>query len=465
MKVTSNLSFLLRISSVVMPVVESIKGFGRKLSAATKPTSTIKHRELFDFAAAAQQHSNRGLKSALAPGLSQKRSAVTKRALKHQKALADSAVHEQNRGLQQADLTDPAVCEAFLTLLVGSDSACTCTEEGPSTECIDYLATCNFCDTLQGETACISSSFTEDTPSVFSSCITYKSGPFDNVICQTENRIDNTCTYTIDGTECSSCTVIDCDGESDYDIDCSNIIAGETWNLCTADIPETSMFLPFGSNNGRYRGDPICSEAGLGGGGEPDLTDPALCEAFLTLLVGPDSGCTCAEEEPSTECIDYLATCNFCDTLQGEDACISISLTEDTSSVVSGCITYESGPFDNVICETENFIDNTCTITIDGTECSSCTVIDCDGDTDYDIDCSNIIAGETWNLCTDTIPETSRFLAAGNNDRFEDPDCSEAGGGKGALALPTGGGNDSGGKALSFHVLSVVSLIAVAAFW
>jgi hypothetical protein len=92
-------------------------------------------------------------------------------------------------------------------------------------------------------------------------------------------------------------------------------------------------------------------------------------------------------------------------------------------------------------------------------------VIDCDGDTDYDIDCSNIIAGETWNLCTDTIPETSRFLAAGNNDRFEDPDCSEAGGGKGALALPTGGGNDSGGKALSFHVLSVVSLIAVAAFW
>jgi hypothetical protein len=152
MKVTSNLSFLLCISSVVMPVVESIKGFGRKLSAATKPTSTIKHWELFDFAAtaAAQQHSNRGLKSVLATGLSQRRSAVTKQALKHQKALADAAVHEQNRGLQEPDLTDPAVCEAFLTLSVGPDSGCTCTEEKPSTECIDYLATCNFCDTLQG---------------------------------------------------------------------------------------------------------------------------------------------------------------------------------------------------------------------------------------------------------------------------------------------------------------------------
>jgi hypothetical protein len=120
--------------------------------------------------------------------------------------------------------------------------------------------------------------------------------------------------------------VIDCDGDTDYDIDCSNIIAGETWNLCTADIPETSPLIPFG-NNDRYKGDPICSEAGLGGGGEPDLTDPAVCEAFLAILVGvgPDSGCTCTEEEPSTECTDYLATCNFCDTLQGEDACISIS--------------------------------------------------------------------------------------------------------------------------------------------
>jgi hypothetical protein len=223
----------------------------------------------------------------------------------------------------------------------------------------------------------------------------------------------------------------------------------------------TSALTPFPrllGNNDLFE-DPSCSEAGLSGGGEPDLTDPAVCDAFLARLVGPDSGCTCTEEEPSTECTDYLATCNFCDTLQGKDACLSISLIEDTSSVYRGCITYESGPFDNVICETENFINNTCTITIDGTECSSCTVIDCAGDTDYDIDCSNIIAGETWNLCcTDTIPETSRFLAAGNNDRFEDPDCSETGGGKGSMFF-------SGGKALSFHVLSVVSLIAVTAFW
>jgi hypothetical protein len=216
------------LSSAVMPVVESsIKGFGRKLSAATKPTSTIKHGELFGFA-------DRGLKSALATGLSQKLSAVTKRALKHQKSLAHAAVHEQNRGLQEIDLTDPAVCEVFLTFLVGPDSGCTCTDEEPSTECIDYLATCKVCDTLQGEDACISISSTEATSSVVSGCITYESGPFDNVICETENSIDNTCTITIDGTECSSCTVIDCDGDTDYDIDCSNIIPGETWNLCTS---------------------------------------------------------------------------------------------------------------------------------------------------------------------------------------------------------------------------------------
>jgi hypothetical protein len=370
-------------------------------------------------------------------------------------------VHPQHRGLQP-DLTVPIVCNAFVPLLDGLNTGCSCTDgEQALTECSAFiLDNCNLYDIVQGEEASISFSTVTLTTDSYSRCRTYTSGPFDNTICTINNLIDDTCIITIEGLECSSCSLVDCEeeGESDYNIDCSNLITGETWNFCD-DIPETSVFIAYGANAGFD--DPRCSEAGLGGGGEPDLTDPSVCEAFLALFVGPDSGCTCTEEEPSTECIDYLATCNFCDTLQGEDACISISLTEDTSSVLSGCITFESGPFDNVICETENFIDNTCTITIDGTECSSCTVIDCDGDTDYDIDCSNIIAGETWNLCTDTIPETSRFLAAGNNDRFEDPDCSEAGG-KGNSWGP---GPGSGGKALSFHALSVVSLIAVAAFW
>jgi hypothetical protein len=71
-------------------------------------------------------------------------------------------------------------------------------------------------------------------------------------------------------------------------------------------------------------------------------------------------------------------------------------------------------------------------------------------DESYDIDCSNVIEGETWNLCIDDLPDTSPFLASGNNDLF--------------TALYCGSG-ESGGSPLSFHGLSVlVSVVAVATF-
>jgi hypothetical protein len=160
----------------------------------------------------------------------------------------------------------------------------------------------------------------------------------------------------------------------------------------------------------------------------------ALCEAFLVALLGPNSGCTCTDDEPSMECSDFVSSnCLFCDTLQFEEACLfldeeaQLAATSGTDSFVD-CLTYESGPFtDKTICGIENFVDNTCAITIDGEECTSCTVVACgdEGETNFDIDCSNIIAEETWNLCTDDIPETSLFIAVGDNDRFEDLSCDD----------------------------------------
>jgi hypothetical protein len=149
------------------------------------------------------------------------------------------------------------------------------------------------------------------------------------------------------------------------------------------------------------------------------------------------------------------------------------------------CFTYESGPFaDSTICEIENYNDNTCTISIDGVECDSCAVITCnsvggfDRYTDFDLDCSNIIQGETWNLCTDDIPETSLFIVAGINDLFTELTCGDDDssgdnfqdiidanpGGDGSEGSDPRGG-DSGGVAQSFHALSMVGLVvAVAAF-
>jgi hypothetical protein len=187
-----------------------------------------------------------------------------------------------------------------------------------------------------------------------------------------------------------------------------------------------------------------------------------LCEAFLEILLGPNSGCKCAEDgELTSDCEDFLSQCDICDTIQGERICLAFAEEESsaasTADILADCYTYESGPFDNTICTLDNFVESTCTITIDGTECNSCAIVACsatDGtgvfEESYDFDCSNVIEGEAWNLCTADIPETSRFLASGNNDLFTDMDC---------------GSGNSGGFALSFRVLSVlVSLVVVATF-
>jgi hypothetical protein len=185
-----------------------------------------------------------------------------------------------------------------------------------------------------------------------------------------------------------------------------------------------------------------------------------LCEAFIEALIGPNSGCKCDEEgDPTSECQEYLSECNVCDTIQGQRTCL-VFAAEETSAAISeendaDCYSYNLGPFDNTICTIDNVVENTCTVTIDGEECNSCAIVAC-GATDgegvlsgsYDFDCSNVMKGETWNLCTDNIPETSPFLASGNNNRYLDLECG------------------SGGFATSLHTISVlISLIAVAAFW
>jgi hypothetical protein len=186
------------------------------------------------------------------------------------------------------------------------------------------------------------------------------------------------------------------------------------------------------------------------------------CEDFFKEKLG-DVGCTCTEngDDATDECYDDIINlCTLCDTLEDEITCqvpdLEASATASSVDVVAECYTYTSGKFDNTICSLDNTAVDTCSITIDGTECKSCAVVACsdeEDDTLYDFDCSNIIGGETWNLCTDDIPETSRFIAYGDNDRFSDFDC-----------IP-GSRSGSGAFALSFHAFSVVGLIVVATFW
>jgi hypothetical protein len=331
------------------------------------------------------------------------------------------------------------VCEALSEFITENPSSgCMCNADGeePTDECYEFLSYCTACDTLEGERTCLGIDLEAEiaTGDVDAECETYTSGLFDNTICIIEDD-DGTCTITIDGTECTSCALASCgDDDDNYDLDCSNVIAGEKWNLCTDDIPETSRFLAFG-NNDRFEDDLECADA---------PTSKEICEAEYEIILGPNI-CTCTEDgEPSAKCDEFLESCATCDTLEGERTCFIL----DTDV---GCATYMSGPFDNTICAIED--DVTCSITLDGTECASCE--SCGNGDNYDLDCSNVIPGEKWNLCTDDIPETSRFLAFSDTDRFEDDfECADA-----STSAPTGG------FALSFHALFVVGLIVVATFW
>jgi hypothetical protein len=496
MKVTSNLSCLLCISTIAMPVVEaSLNGFGLKRSTATKPS--LQRQDVFDFAA---QQSHRGLKSATAMTLLSKRSAAAKRAATNQKVV-EVAVHQERRILQgdlEADAASLAVCELFLVALYGPNSGCTCTDEVPSMECIDFISSnCRLCDTIQSEEACLVSDkeaalavLPGTGGSVIVDCKTYRSGPFaDDTICGVENFSDNTCSFTINEMECNSCTVVACGAETNYDIDCSNIIAGETWNFCFDGIPETSPFIAFGTN-GLFQ-EVTCGDGGVDLG--PDSVGLALCQTLVDGDFAVYPGCVCEFDGE-----DFLPNCDdcvfkSCDTLRGEEACLLVDedaqFEAEARNGVGGiadCFTYESGPFaDSTICLIEDFSDsNTCTITIDGKECNSCVVVTCsdtDGigvlDESFDLDCSNVMAGETWSLCSDDIPETSPFIAVGNNEFFLDGSCVSADsdepesdgsipGDESLGGKDSGDGGDmSGGVAVSSHVLSLVGIIVVTSFW
>jgi hypothetical protein len=193
------------------------------------------------------------------------------------------------------------------------------------------------------------------------------------------------------------------------------------------------------------------------------LSAKDFCESNLK-IVAPNVDCTCTEDgEPTLECDILLAECAVCDTIQGEITCLAFDQAATNTAITRhdfvDCYSYESGPFDGmVICEIANEAEDTCTVTIDGEECSTCSAITCVDDTELDLDCSNIIEGETWNLCTSEIPETSPFISYGKNDRFIDYEC-------GSRGIGLSGG--SGGFALSFHAVSVVVglITVVATFW
>jgi hypothetical protein len=444
-----------------------------------------------------------------------RRAAVSQQKQHVERQLVDLRAQQhqhQERALQTgageslSDADNQAFCETVLLVFFGAGSGCTCvlTADGTDYEpnCDALLESCVLCEPLQGQETCfnfdLEAALAAETSETEASCVTYTSGVFDNTICQIRNLVDGSCAVTVDGAECNSCTVIACDeGESFFDdavdFDCSNLIAGEVWNVCVDDIPETSPFI-FARNNGNlFNFDRCFSDTG-----SSDLEiNKGLCEATLDIFLGTATGCTCVLTADGT---DYEADCDdifdgidgifedcvLCEPLQGQETCLifdfEAALAAETSETEANCVTYTSGVFDNTICQVNNQVDGSCAITVDGVECNACTVIICGEGTSFEIDgvdfdCSNLIAGEVWNVCVDDIPETSPFIFAGNNGNFFDfeecffdtdpPDLSSAS----SLAPAAGpsassGELTSGGSMMASHTICVVlGLVLIVAIY
>jgi hypothetical protein len=260
MNVTSNLSFLLCITSVVMPVVDARANrfVLHERSAALKSPAT----KAYDFVA-----------------------------------------HQQRRGLQ-VNLGTKEECQEFLDALALLGTVpCTCDDQGSINigvaECLAFLKSQDgfgfdddddaddddgvdegcFCDTLDGEKTCVvydsAAATAASSDEVDFDCYTYTSGLFDDTICVSDTIA--TCTIMIDGTECNSCEVdLSCFG---FDFDCSNVIDGETWTACTVDdIPETSPFIIL--NDNRFVNENALEDAECVGIASPAASPTTVSGAF-----------------------------------------------------------------------------------------------------------------------------------------------------------------------------------------
>lgn len=191
------------------------------------------------------------------------------------------------------------------------------------------------------------------------------------------------------------------------------------------------------------------------------------CEGFLDIFFGVDSGCECVlsdnglDYEPN--CDELLDGCESCETIQGVETCLSFDLeasaTADGSTELEVlCYVYSSGAFgETTICQARDSLSENCTLSIDGAECNSCSIVQCGADNPFydeyfDYDCSNVIEGESWNLCSDNISDTSPFIFAGNNELFTFADC-----------FP---GLVSGGSMVSFSTtLAIIGLVSLAVLY
>jgi hypothetical protein len=161
-------------------------------------------------------------------------------------------------------------------------------------------------------------------------------------------------------------------------------------------------------------------------------TDEQVCEFLLNEGFREEDRLFCGCERLGNV---YQVECRFtdcldCEIIQDVETCavliegVDLNAETLTEEVFISCVDYESGFFDSTICVYEKIGADSCTVTVNDVACNSCVFAACDdGFEDYSVDCSNVAGGDVWNFCNADVPETSPFVAFGNNNLFFFDEC------------------------------------------
>jgi hypothetical protein len=118
-----------------------------------------------------------------------------------------------------------------------------------------------------------------------------------------------------------------------------------------------------------------------------------------------DCQCTDLDQEFHFEavCTNYCATCSNSTDLCGV---WQVDLTEDSEKqMYKYCMNGKQGAVSgDMVCLSEMYVissgEQTCTISVNGTDCNYCQIILCKGTSHYVADCLNIFSGAEVNTCT-----------------------------------------------------------------
>ena len=223
------------------------------------------------------------------------------------------------------------------------------------------------------------------------------------------------CDFHINGEMCSSCSLITCDAgdDSPYQalrVDCTNIHQGATMDLCN-EAPDHDIFKVFAGH-----GFDQCEAS-------RPWTPKEICEYELPFAEQSGFQCNCVSNDnrhvPVTT-LDCTLGCFLCDpekNVCGRMEYVELYENANDFTTVTQTFEYKKGrnekvKFERTGCylnEDYYYDCSDCVFEVDGQQCQSCSLANCnEGTTDEHqaplIDCGNIIPGATMNLCEDTSP-------------------------------------------------------------